>query len=50
MQWIAQIASEMRDLRANIKPGDAMVVGMFPKNKDQVKENAGTVRSILGKR
>jgi hypothetical protein len=34
----------------NIKPGDAIVVGMFPKHRDQVAENAGCVREILGQR
>lgn len=32
---------------ANIKPGDAIVVGMFPKYRDQAAENAGYVRAIL---
>lgn len=31
---------------ANIKPGDAVVVGMFPKHKNQVRENASIVRSL----
>ena len=31
----------------NIKPSDAVVVGMFPKHKDQPAENAGFVREIL---
>jgi len=32
---------------ANIKPTDAIVVGMFPKEKDQVFENCQFVREIL---
>ena len=42
------------DLRAafteayqRIKPGDACIVGMFPKYSDQVTQNAAVVRSIL---
>jgi len=30
----------------NIKPTDAVVVGMFPKDRDQVSENAAIVRAI----
>lgn len=33
---------------AIIKPNDAVVVGMFPKYKNQVEENARFVREILG--
>lgn len=33
---------------ANIKPNDAVVVGMFQKYKNQVEENARFVREILG--
>jgi len=32
----------------NIKPTDAVVVGMFPKYRNQVAENAGYVRAIVG--
>jgi hypothetical protein len=32
----------------NIKPSDAVVVGMFPKYHDQVAENAGYVRELAG--
>ncbi len=32
---------------ANIKPQDAVIVGMYPKFTDQVKENADRVRRIL---
>lgn len=34
----------------NIKPTDAIVVGMFPKYKDQPAENADIVRNILASR
>ena len=33
---------------AGIKPGDAVVVGMFQRDKDQVAENAAIVKEILG--
>nr|MDD6335448.1 hypothetical protein [bacterium] len=33
----------------NIKPTDAVVVGMLQKHKDQVAQNAGIVRDILSK-
>jgi len=33
---------------ANIKAGDAVVVGMFPKDSDQVYENAEIVRKLCG--
>jgi hypothetical protein len=32
----------------NIKPSDAVVVGMFPKYSNQVAQNAGYVREVLG--
>ena len=32
----------------SIKPNDAIVVGMFPRDRDQVTENADLVRKILG--
>jgi hypothetical protein len=32
---------------SNIKPGDAAIVGMFPKFRDEVKENADLVRRVL---
>ena len=31
-----------------IKPGDAVIVGMFPKYKDEVADNTRMVRKILG--
>jgi hypothetical protein len=35
---------------ANIKPTDAVVVGMLQKDRNQVAENAGCVREILSRR
>jgi hypothetical protein len=35
---------------ANIKPKDCIVVGMYPRYKDEVKENANRVRQILNSR
>ncbi len=32
---------------ANIKPSDGLVVGMYPKDKDQVAENAAIVRELM---
>jgi hypothetical protein len=32
---------------ANVKPTDALIVGMYQEFGDQVGENAGIVRSIL---
>ena len=37
-----------REAYANIKPSDGVIVGMFPKYQDQVKENCGIVNQILG--
>ncbi|HOC02484.1 MAG: hypothetical protein BWX89_01197 [candidate division TA06 bacterium ADurb.Bin131] len=34
----------------NIKPTDAIVVGMFPKYSDQIQLNAASVRKILGEK
>jgi hypothetical protein len=31
----------------NLKPGDAVIVGMFPKFSDQITENVATVRALL---
>jgi hypothetical protein len=31
----------------NIKPGDALIVGMYPRFSDQITENARTVRELL---
>jgi hypothetical protein len=38
-----------RTAYASIKPGDAVFVGMFPRVKDEVRENAERVCRILGK-
>jgi hypothetical protein len=35
---------------ANIKPEDYIVVGMYPRYKDEVKENCDRVRQILNSR
>ncbi len=32
----------------NIKPQDAVIVGMYPRFKDEVRQNAGLVQRILG--
>jgi hypothetical protein len=31
----------------NIKPSDAVIVGMYPRFKDEVRENSGIVRRLL---
>jgi hypothetical protein len=33
---------------ANIKPQDAVIVGMYPRFQDQARENADRVRRLLG--
>lgn len=43
----AALEKSYRFAYANIKPGDAAIVGMFPKFRDEVKENADLVRRIL---
>jgi len=43
-----QARDALRRALALIKPNDAVVVGMFQKHKNQVAENAGFVREILG--
>jgi hypothetical protein len=45
----AQIEAAFRYAFANIKPTDPVIVGMFPKYSDQVKENKEMVRKILAK-
>jgi hypothetical protein len=45
---IASVRAAFAEALANIKPTDAIVVGMYPKHKDQVAENARLVREILG--
>jgi hypothetical protein len=44
----AQIEAAFRYAFANIKPADAVIVGMFPRYSDQVTQNTALVRSILG--
>jgi hypothetical protein len=34
---------------ANVKPTDALIVGMYQQHGDQVGENAGLVRELSGK-
>ncbi|MFB3924203.1 MAG: hypothetical protein ACE145_20975 [Terriglobia bacterium] len=42
----AQLREAFKFAFANIKPGDATIVGMFPKFSDQITENANIVREI----
>jgi hypothetical protein len=42
-----QVESSFTFAFNNIKPGDAVIVGFFPKFKDEVRENTGLVRKIL---
>jgi hypothetical protein len=41
------VAQAFRTAYASIKPNDGVYVGMFPRIKDEVKENAEIVHSIL---
>jgi hypothetical protein len=41
-----QVEAAFRFVLANIKPQDAVIVGMFPKFKDEMRENAELVRRI----
>jgi len=43
----AAVERAFRFAYSNIKPGDAAIVGMFPRFRDEVKENADLVRKIL---
>ena len=43
----AQVEGAFRFVYANIKPGDAVIVGMFPRFTDQVAENTALARRIL---
>lgn len=43
----AAVEKSYRFAYANIKPGDAAIVGMFPKFRDEVKENTDLVRRVL---
>ncbi len=45
---INDIKSAFREAFTSIKPIDAVIVGMFPKEKDQVTENADIVRDLIG--
>jgi hypothetical protein len=42
-----QVEKAFRFAYANIKPGDAAIIGVFPRFRDEVKENADLVRRIL---
>ena len=42
-----QVEGAFRFALGNIKPGDAVIVGMFPKFKDEIAENTALVRKIL---
>ena len=42
-----QVETAFRFAYANIKPGDAAIIGVFPRFRDEVKENADLVRRIL---
>jgi hypothetical protein len=42
------IDNAFKNALENIKPQDCIVVGMYPRYKDEVKENAERVRRILG--
>lgn len=41
-----RIEDSVRYVLANIKPQDPIIVGMFPKFKDEVRENAEVVRKV----
>lgn len=42
-----RIEQTFRTIFANIKPSDAVIVGMWPRFKDEPRENADTVRRVL---
>lgn len=42
-----QVEQAFRFAYSNIKPGDAVIVGMYPRFKDEVTENTALVRRIL---
>ena len=44
----ADIRSAFAEAFDAIKPNDAVIVGMFPRDKDQVSQNANIVREIAG--
>jgi hypothetical protein len=41
------VAQAFRTAYASIKPNDGVYIGVFPKDKDEIKENAEIVHSIL---
>jgi hypothetical protein len=43
-----QVAAAFRYVLANIKPDDAVIVGMFPKFQDEILENVQLVHRICG--
>ncbi|MCP4640834.1 MAG: hypothetical protein GY851_10390 [bacterium] len=43
----AQVREAFETVLTRIKPNDAIVVGMYPKDRDQVAENGAIVREIL---
>jgi hypothetical protein len=43
-----QVAGAIRRALENIKPQDAIIMGMYPRYRDEVRENAESVRRILG--
>lgn len=45
-----RVEQAMRFVYANIKPGDAVIVGMFPRFKDEPAENTALARKILAER
>lgn len=45
----ALVRERFRFALTNIKPGDCIMVGMYPRYKDEVRENADLVRKILAK-
>lgn len=42
------IEAAFQEAYDNIKPSDGVIVGMFPKHSDQVRENCEIVKTILG--
>ena len=42
------VADAFKKAYARIKPNDGVYVGVYPRNKDEIKENAQLVHSILG--
>jgi len=44
----ADVEDAFREAFTCIKPSDAVVVGMYPKDHDQVTENADIVRNLIG--